>query len=350
VKLTTSFFLASLLIFAGFSNSSAQESEVRVVDEVVAVVNDGVITLSRIKREMDVAISTLVEDGKSPEEARKIVEENQGEIIASIINEELLIQKGKEIRIESDVDTQINQRFVQLMRQQNLKTIEILFREMEKQGVNPEAVKENWRKQITQDIVLQREVDGKTYWGWSARDLRAYYDKNKSKFLKPEKVSLQEIFLAFAGRDENAVRQKAKEIVARLRAGEDFATVAMEISDRPDVRQTRGDVGKFSYAELGDISASFVEPLKATKTGDVSEPIETVEGIEIFKVVSREEATKESVFDETEVRRTLTYEVLSEKRKEYMVNLREEAYIKINDSYRPIVAPILFADQRRSSN
>jgi parvulin-like peptidyl-prolyl isomerase len=350
VKLTTSFFLASLLIFAGFSNSSAQESEVRVVDEVVAVVNDGVITLSRIKREMDVAISTLVEDGKSPEEARKIVEENQGEIIASIINEELLIQKGKEIRIESDVDTQINQRFVQLMRQQNLKTIEILFREMEKQGVNPEAVKENWRKQITQDIVLQREVDGKTYWGWSARDLRAYYDKNKSKFLKPEKVSLQEIFLAFAGRDETAVRQKAKEIVARLRAGEDFTTVAMEISDRPDVRQTRGDVGKFSYAELGDISASFVEPLKATKTGDVSEPIETVEGIEIFKVVSREEASKESVFDETEVRRTLTYEVLSEKRKEYMVNLREEAYIKINDSYRPIVAPILFADQRRSSN
>lgn len=350
MKLTTSFFLASLLIFAGFSNSSAQESEVRVVDEVVAVVNDGVITLSRIKREMDVAISTLVEDGKSPEEARKIVEENQGEIIASIINEELLIQKGKEIRIESDVDTQINQRFVQLMRQQNLKTIEILFREMEKQGVNPEAVKENWRKQITQDIVLQREVDGKTYWGWSARDLRAYYDKNKSKFLKPEKVSLQEIFLAFAGRDETAVRQKAKEIVARLRAGEDFTTVAMEISDRPDVRQTRGDVGKFSYAELGDISASFVEPLKATKTGDVSEPIETVEGIEIFKVVSREEASKESVFDETEVRRTLTYEVLSEKRKEYMVNLREEAYIKINDSYRPIVAPILFADQRRSSN
>jgi parvulin-like peptidyl-prolyl isomerase len=347
VKLTTSFFLASLLIFAGFSNSSAQESEVRVVDEVVAVVNDGVITLSRIKREMDVAISTLVEDGKSPEEARKIVEENQGEIIASIINEELLIQKGKEIRIESDVDTQINQRFVQLMRQQNLKTIEILFREMEKQGVNPEAVKENWRKQITQDIVLQREVDGKTYWGWSARDLRAYYDKNKSKFLKPEKVSLQEIFLAFAGRDETAVRQKAKEIVARLRAGEDFTTVAMEISDRPDVRQTRGDVGKFSYAELGDISASFVEPLKATKTGDVSEPIETVEGIEIFKVVSREEATKESVFDETEVRRTLTYEVLSEKRKEYMVNLREEAYIKINDSYRPIVAPILLAEQGR---
>ena len=350
MKLTASFFLASLFIFAGFSDTFAQESEVRVVDEVVAVVNDGVITLSRVKREMDIAISTIVEDGKTREEAKKIVEEKQGEIIASIINEELLIQKGKEIGIDSDVESQINQRFVQLMRQQNLKSIDVLFREMEKQGVSPDSVRESWRKQITQDIVLQREVDGKTYWGWSARDLRAYYEKNKAKFLKPEKVTLQEIFLAFAGRDENAVRQKAKEIIARLRAGEDFATVAMEMSDRPDVKQTRGDVGKFSYAELGDISASFVEPLKATKTGDFTEPIETVEGIEIFKIVSRDEASKESVFEEADVRRTLTYEVLGEKRKEFMSNLRTDAYIKLNDTYRPIVAPILFADQRRSSN
>lgn len=349
MKLSASILFASLFIFAGFGLANAQESEVRVVDEVVAVVNDGVITLSRVKREKEVAINSLVEDGKTREEASKIVDENQGEIIASIINEELLIQKGKEIGVASDVDSQINQRFLQLMRQQNLKSIDILYREMEKQGVSPETVRENWRKQITQDIVLQREVDGKTYWGWSARELREYFEKNKQKFTKPERVQLQEIFLAFAGRDENAVREKAKQIVARVRGGEDFATVAMEVSDRPDVRQTRGDVGKFSYAELGDISASFVEPLKATKTGDVADPIETVEGIEIFKVIAREEASKDSVFDESEVRRALTYEVLSTKRKEYMVTLREDAYIKINDSYRPIVAPILFAEERRSS-
>ena len=349
MKLSASILFASLLIFAGFGLANAQESEVRVVDEVVAVVNDGVITLSRINREKELAVNSLVEEGKSREEATKIVDERQGEIIASIINEELLIQKGKEIGVASDVDSQINQRFLQLMRQQNLKSIDVLYREMEKQGISPEAVRENWRKQITQDIVLQREVDGKTYWGWSARELREYFEKNKQKFTKPEKVQLQEIFLAFAGRDESSVRERAKQIVARVRGGEDFTTVAMEVSDRPDVRQTRGDVGKFSYAELGDISASFVEPLKATKTGDVTDPIETVEGIEIFKVIAREEASKESVFDESEVRRALTYEVLSTKRKEYMVTLREDAYIKINDSYRPIVAPILFAEERRSS-
>ena len=349
MKFSASIIFASLLVFAGVSHSNAQESEIRVIDEVVAVVNDGVITLSRVKREKELAINSLVEDGKSREEATKIVEENQGEIIASIINEELLLQKGKEIGVATDVDSQINQRFLQLMRQQNLKTIDTLYREMEKQGINPETIREGWRKQITQDLVLQREVDGKTYWGWSARELREYFEKNKQKFTKPEKVQLQEIFLAFAGRDENAVRQKAKEIVARIKAGEDFATVAMEVSDRPDVRQTRGDVGKFSYAELGDINKSFVEPLQATKTGDIAEPIETVEGIEIFKIVSREEASQDSVFEETEVRRAITLDVLPAKRKGYMVTLREEAYIKINDSYRPIVAPVLFAEERRNA-
>jgi peptidyl-prolyl cis-trans isomerase SurA len=350
VKFSASILLATLFVFIGIADSHAQESEVKVVDEVVAVVNEGVITLSRVKREMELAINSLVEDGKTREEAARFVEENQGEIIASIINEELLMQKGKEIGVDSDVESQVNQRFVQLMKQQNLKTIDTLFREMEKQGISPDAIRDNWRKQITQDLVLQREVDGRTYWGWSARELRAYYEKNKDKFTKPERVALQEIFLAFAGRAENVVRERATQIVARVRAGEDFGNVAMEVSDRPDVRQTKGEVGKFSYAELGEISPLFVEPLKATKTGDVTDPIETVEGIEIFKVVSREEATKESVFDETEVRRAMTYEVLNVKRREYMVTLREDAYIKINDSYRPIVAPVLFAEERRSSN
>jgi peptidyl-prolyl cis-trans isomerase SurA len=350
VKFSASILFASLLIFVGFSDSHAQESEIRVVDEVVAVVNDGVITLSRIKREMALAVDSLVEDGKTREEATRIVEENQGEIIASIINEELLVQKGKEIGVDSDVEAQINQRFLQLMRQQNLRSVEILFREMEKQGVNPETVRDNWRKAITQDLVLQREVDGRTYWGWSARELRAYYDKNKEKFTKPEQIGLQEIFLAFAGRDENAIRERARQIVARIRAGEDFGTVAIEVSDRPDVRQTRGDVGKFTYAELQEISEAFVEPIRTTKTGEVTEPIETVEGIEIFKVTSREEASKESVFNESEVRRAMTVEVLNDKRREYMVTLREDAYIKINDSYRPIVAPVLFAEERRNTN
>lgn len=332
-------FLTSLTAFA-------QESELKVVDEVVAQVNDGVITLSRVKREMNSIIDSLVAEGKTREQATTEVQAKQGELIAGIINEELLLQKGKELGVESDADASVNQRFVDIMKQQNLKTLDALYEAMEKQGVNPQDIRESWRRQMIKDTVLQREVGGRVYWGWQSKEMKAYYEKHKAKFTKPETLTLSEIFLSFAGRDENAVRDKAKMLVTQLRSGADFAKLAIENSDREKIKETKGSVGTVTVTELKQINEKFVAPIAATKVGGISEPVETVEGIEIFRVDDRKEASKESFFDEAEVRREMTMEVLPEKRKEYMVTLRTESYIKINDTYRPLVSPILSAEAK----
>src|SRR5688572_33466183 len=99
-----SVILLFAVIFLGVFSASAQETEAVVVDEVVAQVNEGVITLSRIKREMQGAIDSLIQEGKSPEEAKKLIESKKGELIANIISEELLIQKAKEMGGESEVE------------------------------------------------------------------------------------------------------------------------------------------------------------------------------------------------------------------------------------------------------
>lgn len=332
-------FLTSLSVFG-------QESELKVIDEVVAQVNDGVITLSRVKRESEIIIESLVAEGKTKEQATQETQAKQGELIAGIINEELLLQKGKELGVEPDADAAINQRFVEIMRQQNLKSLEALYELMEKQGLDPQAVRENWRRQFIKDLVMRREVDARVYWGWSSKEIKDYYEKNKAKFTKPETLTLSEIFLSFAGRDENAVRDKAKQLVQELRAGADFAKVALENSDRQDVKDTKGSVGTITIPELKRINEKFVEPIAATKVGGISDPVETVEGIEIFRVDARTEASKESVFDEAEVRNAMTMEVIPEKRKEYLGTLRKESYIKINDNYRPIVSPLLQAETK----
>ncbi|MEO7539830.1 MAG: hypothetical protein ABIV21_07370, partial [Pyrinomonadaceae bacterium] len=80
-------FISAALGITAFS----QETQTRVVDEVVAVVNDGVITLSRVKKESKNIIDAYVHEGKTREEAQKIVDEKQGELIANLINEELLV-------------------------------------------------------------------------------------------------------------------------------------------------------------------------------------------------------------------------------------------------------------------
>ncbi len=335
--------LAAILIFSTFP-ALAQESQAVVVDEVVAQVNDSVITLSSLKREMKTTIDTLVQKGKTPEAAKTEVTGKQGEIIVGLINEELIFQKGKEIGVDGEVEAQVNQRFLQIMKQENLKTLDSLYKEMEKAGVKPDEIRELFRKQFAKDMVLQRDVDRRVYLGWSNKEIKDYYDQHRDKFTKPETIALSEIFLGFAGRDEKPVREKADSLVKQLRGGADFVKLALENSDTPGVAESKGSVGTFPVKELNDKIAGAVKNVKA---GEVS-MLETDEGIEIIRVDARASGSSESVFDENNVRTAMTYEKLPDERKKYMATLRKEAYIKIAESYRALVSPLLANDETKA--
>ncbi|HLA95875.1 MAG TPA: peptidyl-prolyl cis-trans isomerase [Pyrinomonadaceae bacterium] len=323
----------------------AQESEERVIDEVVAQVNDGVITLSRIKREMKSIVDAEVQQGKKKEDVEKTVNEKQGELIANLINEELLIQKAKEAGLDSEIEASLNQRFIEIMKQNNVKTLEALYEQMRQQNVDPAEIREMWKKQATRDRVLQREVQSKVYWDATPGQVKEYFEKNKVRFTKPENVSISELFLAFAGRDEAAVREKAKSLVTQIRGGGDFDKLAKENGDPGVVTQGAGKVEKLKVADLVD---TIKVPLKDVKVGGITDPIEAKDlGIIILRVDAREQASSESFFDDGAVRSAILQEKYPEAQKKFFATLRQDAYIKINDTYRPIVAPLLFADERK---
>lgn len=338
-----SVFCAAILLCS--PSVFAQESEERVVDEVVAQVNDGVITLSRIKREMKSIVDTEVQQGKKREDAQKVVNEKQGELIANLINEELLIQKAKELGLDADIEASINQRFLQIMKDNNVKSLEALYEQMRRENVDPQEIRELWRKQATRDRLLQREVQSKVYWGADGKKLKDYFEKNKTKFTKPETVSFSELFLSYAGRDEAAVREKAKQLLTQLRGGGNWDQLVKDNSDPGVVTQGAGKMEKLKVAELVD---TIRVPLKDLKIGGFTEPIEVKDlGVIILRVDGREAATSESFFDETAVRNAILQEEYPAASKKYFTDLRQEAYIKINDTYRPLVAPILFAEERK---
>ena len=340
-RLLFAVFISTFLSLTAFG----QETQTKVVDEVVAQVNDGVITLSRIKREIKDAVDSFVQQGRSREEAQRMVEEKQGELIANLINEELMVQKAKENGLDKEIEDGLNQRLVDIMKQYNLKTVEALYSEMEKQGVDPAELKDSWRKQITRDRVLQREVQSKVYWQPNGKELKDYYEKHKDKFTKPETISFSELYLGFAGRDEAAVREKAKQLSAQLKSGADFAKLVKENSDPGVITNEKGKVDKVAVKDLVETLAG---PLKGLKTGDTTAPFEVEQlGIAILHVDEREAASNESVFDENAIRMAMLQEKMPDEQKKFMAKLRDDSYIKISDSYRPIVAPILFADERK---
>ena len=323
----------------------AQETQTRVVDEVVAQVNDGVITLSRIKREIKEIVDSEVQQGKKREDAQKMMDEKQGELIANLINEELLIQKAKEMGLDNEIEAYLNQRLTDIMKQYNMKTVEALYTEMEKQGVDPQELKDTWRKQATREKVLQRELQQKIYFGFSGKELKDYYEQHKDKFTQPETVSISELFLAFAGRDEAAVREKAKQLFAQLKAGGDWAKIVKENGDQGAITQ---GTGKAEKLKVGELVEAISKPIKGVKAGDITDPFELDQlGIAILRVDEREQASSQSVFDENAARMAMMTERMPSEQQKFFSKLRADAYIKISETYRPIVSPILFADERK---
>ncbi|QYO66263.1 peptidyl-prolyl cis-trans isomerase [Leptolyngbya sp. 7M] len=336
--------LLAVVVFAFTASASAQETEIRVVDEVIAQVNEGVITLSRVKREMKAIIDQEVSEGKSREEAERLLEEKKGELIANLINEELVLQRAKEIKLDSEIDATLNRRLLEIMQNANIKTLEALYQEMERQGINPQEMRDVWRRQITRDLVIQQEVQRAEYWRPTNSEVRTYYEANKQRFTKPETVSVSEIFLSFAGRNEGVVRENAKQLLTRLRAGEDFAKLQKENSDPGQLTQGQGKAERLVVADLVEVIS---KPLAGVKVGGFTEPIEIDQlGIILLRVDAREAASSESEFNENAVRSAMLQARFPEAQKAYMSNLRKDAYIKLNEEYRPLVAPLLFAEER----
>lgn len=335
-------FVFLLLVFMP-SSTLAQESELQVVDEVIAQINDDVITLSMLKRESKDRVEQLKQAGMSEQEAAAEVAKRQAELIATLVNEALLVQKGKEMDLTSEIEASVNSRMLEVAKDQGITTIEKLEAAMRESGVDPVATRQTLRTELMKQAVIQQEVDRKIFFGLTLDELKKYFQANQAKFIKPENVTISEIFLSSAGKNEAAVKARATELVTQLRAGADFTKVAAANSEREvnGVRtapQTGGKVGAFEMPNLRDDIANSV---KGVAVGGVSEPLRTGQGYQIFRVDERTPAGTAATFNENQVREAITMERSKQAREDYLQQLRNDAYIKIAENYRDSVAPLL---------
>lgn len=351
-----SLFILTLIAVAFSSPVRAQEEGVpKVIDEVIAQVNDQVITLSMLKREMVDAAAALKQQqpSLSDQQAQAEVAKRQPEIIATLINEQLLLQKGKELNLSDDVEGEVNKRMLAVMNDQGFKSIEVLETEMRKAGIDPATVRQSLRVEIMKNYVLGGEVDRKIYLGLTDSEVKSYYEAHKDKFRKPETVTLSEIYLSTVGKDEAEVRARADKLVAQLRAGADFGSTAAVQSEREDkdgkrvAPQTKGEVGTFPVDQV--TRPEIATAIKDLKVGGISAPIKTDGGYIILRVNARTPAG-DAVFNDSKVREAITLERLDKEHDNYLTNLRKEAYVEIAPSYREAVAPLLKMDVQKAAN
>lgn len=318
----------------------AQDGEPVVVDEVIAQVENDVVTLSMLKRLMRDLVEALVQQGKTREAATAEVETRKSELIIGLINDQLLTQKGKELDLAQEVEAEVNSRLLAAGREQGITKLEELCNAMRQQNVDCEEIRLTLRADVMKMFVYNREVDGKTFYGLTEKELRAYFAAHPEKFKKQESVELSEIYLELAGKTEASVMARANQLIAQARGGANFAELAKANSERlrDGVRTQDGLVGRFEVPTLRPDIAAAIKPVAA---GGVTEPIITAEGVQIIRVNDRTAGADTPEYNETAVREAITMERSQEGHKTYLENLRKNAYIKVSENYRALVLPLL---------
>jgi parvulin-like peptidyl-prolyl isomerase len=341
--------LAALLLAASAAAPARAQEEAPpvVLDEPIAQVDNYVIMLSQLRRENAEFREVLIKTrGMTPEQAQAELDKRQPEIILNLINEALLVQKGKDMpRMPEDVEAEVNREVLRVAKQSSISTIEELEEAMRREGLSLSDIKETLRRQFMRQAVLQREVDAKVYYGLTEKELRDYYNANREKFVS---VTLSELFLSLAGRTEAEVKAKAADLAARARSGASFEELVAKNSEHEPTKQFKGVLadadGKPRWFVLAELAGGIGDAVKGLKTGGVSDPVKTDEGYMILRVNERDDSYKENF-----VRGAMTQERGEKERDKYLRTLRKEAYIKPAENYKAIIQPVLDKDKQETA-
>jgi len=143
----------------------------------------------------------------------------------------------------------------------------------------------------------------------SAKEIEEYYQNNlKNKFHRPREAKIRYIALAVdpsaTTEEKKAEMAKAAAIVKEARSGKDFAQLAKKLSNDPSAVKT-GDVG---WVVQGQMPPEVDKLIFGIGKGDVSDPVETPGGVQIFKIDDvRNEKTltlKEATAEITQILKT----------------------------------------------
>lgn len=309
-----------------------------VVEEIVARVNNQIITRTEMQRSREQAANEVRQQVTGPEADQKIGEAEKN-LLRDLIDSQLLVQKGADLGITAD--TEVVKKLDEIRKQMNLPDMESLEKAAAQQGVSFEDFKLNMKNEIIRQQVISREVASGIQ--ITKEEEQQFYNEHKAEMEHPEQVRLSEILVSTevkGGKDGQtmeaspeqvaAAEKKINDIHEQLKKGAKFADLAKQFSDGP----TAADGGDLQYFKRGTLSKELEDKAFAMKAGDYTEPIRTKQGWVVLGVTEHQQAGIPPLKDvEQQIQNAIYYKKLQPKLRDYLTKLREEAYIDIKPGF-----------------
>lgn len=293
----------------------------QVVEEIVAVVNDEVITFTQFKREYDMNLQSAQAQYKG-EELDKAIAQIKANLLDRMITDILLLQLAKSENL--NVADQVKMAMDNIKKENNLETDDDLKRAVRSQGMEWDAFLKQIEENMMRQAIIYKEVNRSIV--LDDAQIVDFYKKNADKFVVPEEFKLRAIYLSTTEASAAALEAKKAAIDAKVKAGADFAELSGTESDVP-VKENKGDLGTLKKAEMDKTLFAAVEPLKK---GEISPWVTAKNGLYLLKLEDKKES-KQLSFDEArkQIEERLFNEKQNAKATEYLTKIRKQSFIKI---------------------
>jgi peptidyl-prolyl cis-trans isomerase SurA len=336
-------FATVLACGTAFSADNTNGSNVVIVEEIVARVNNSIITHMDVEKAREQMAAELKQRaasaGTTVGNTDAELAAHEKDILSDLIDSQLLLQKGDELGI--DVQTELIKRLDEIRKSMNLQSMEDLEKAAQAQGISYEEFKDNLKNDLIKRNVISKEVVSKIQ--ITPKEAQDFYQAHKAEMEHPEQVHLAEILIApktpaaEPGKEapeptpeaQQEARKKAEDLLAQLKAGAKFDEIAKKNSEGPTAAQG-GDLGMF---RPGTMAKELETITFALKSGELSNVIETKQGYVILKVLDHQQAGIPPYKDvENQVMDQLYMQRTDPALRTYLTKLREQAYIEIKPS------------------
>ncbi len=337
-------FVLSTVLLATFTlaqtHPAAPESPYGgvTVEEIIARINDQIITRSDYDRAMKELDDEARQHGASMQE----ISAAHKDLLRNLIDQQLWLSKGKELSITGE--TELVNKLNEIRKQYHLESMEDLEKAAKEQGISFEDFKANIRNGIITQEVMREEV-GKMV-QFTPGEAERYFEAHKQDYAQQESVTLSEILVSTGTPAPSVINQggaqpddpekiaaakaKADDLEAKLKAGGDFAQLARSFSDGTTAAEG-GDLGQYKRGELAKI---FEDQTFSLKTGQFTEPIRTKQGFVIMKVVQHVPGGIPAYKDvKSQVEENFFMSRMEPAMRGYLTTMREQAFIDIKPGY-----------------
>ena len=348
MKRLSALFLAILLAAPLLLSQNQTQTQTTpsdtVVEEIVARVNNSIVTRADMRkaREQLYAEASQQTDRAAAEQDAK---EREKDLLRDLIDQQLLLQKAQELGISAD--TELVKRLDELRKQMHADSMEEMEKAAAAQGISFEDFKQNMKNNILTQRVIGQEVGG--HITVTAQEIQQFYDQHKTELDRPEQVRLSEILISTqttpAVKNDKGETQlpetpsaevvaqaqaKADQIYAQLQKGAKFDDLAKQYSNGP----TSAVGGDLEYFKRGTLSKELENQVFSLKVGEFTQPVRTNQGFVILKVTEHQSGGVPPLKDvETQIQEQVYMVKLQPALRDYLMKLREEAFIDIKPGY-----------------